>query len=154
MKKLKFLISLLMEENPYQRMQAIAGREVARSLGVDLQILFAKNDALIQSEQLLNAIHSSKHSELDGIVCAPVRTTRTALMQVARSAAAAGIGWAVLNRAVINTFAYNVVTLKLESPQSNQPRTAQRGAFSGRADWNPERLGWFYRGPELQASLS
>lgn len=56
--------------------------------------------------------------------------------------------------AVINTFAYNVVTLKLESPQSNQPRTAQRGAFSGRADWNPERWGWFYRGPELQASLS
>jgi len=89
-----------MEENPYQRMQAIAGREVARSLGVDLQILFAKNDALIQSEQLLNAIHSSKHSELDGIVCAPVGTTRTALMQAARSAAAAGIGWAVLNREV------------------------------------------------------
>jgi len=100
MKKLKILMSLLTEENPYQRLQATIAQEIAGNLGVDLQIAFAKNDALFQSEQLLNAIHSSKHSPLDGIVCAPIGTTRTTLMQVARSAVAAGIGWAVLNREI------------------------------------------------------
>src|SRR5712692_10794895 len=96
MKKLKFLLSLIMRENAYQRQHASQAEEVARGLGVDIKIQYANNDAITQSEQLLNAIHSSSHdSPPDGIICAPVGTT---LAHVARSAAGAGIAWAVLNR--------------------------------------------------------
>src|SRR5579872_986030 len=96
MKKLKFLVSLLMAENPYQRQHAVAAQEAGRRLGVEIEIVYAKNDPLTQVEQLLNAIQSSSpDSRPAGIVCAPVGTT---LMQVARQAAAAGIGWALLNR--------------------------------------------------------
>jgi ribose transport system substrate-binding protein len=46
---------------------------------------------------LLKVIHSAPDLRPDGILCAPAGTT---MMQVARSAAAAGIGWAVLSREV------------------------------------------------------
>jgi ribose transport system substrate-binding protein len=97
MAKLKFLMSLLMQENPYQRQHASTAQQVARERGVDLEIFFANNDAITQSAQLLKAIQSPKGSRPDGIICAPVGT---ALAQVAHAAVAAGIGWAVVNREV------------------------------------------------------
>jgi ABC-type sugar transport system substrate-binding protein len=95
MKKLKFLVSLMMEENYYQKLHASVARDTAGRLGVDIQILYSGNDAITQSEQLLNAIHSPSHVRPDGIICAPVGTTLTS---VARRAVESGIGWAVLNR--------------------------------------------------------
>jgi ribose transport system substrate-binding protein len=96
MKKLKLLLSLIMEENAYQKLLAANARDAAQRLGIDLEILFAGNDAVTQSTQLLDAIQSSsKDSRPDGIICAPVGTT---LLQVARQAVAAGIGWALLER--------------------------------------------------------
>jgi len=95
MKKLKFLVSLRVEENPYQKQNETAARDVAHRLGVDIEILYANNDAITQSEQLLKVIQSAKDLRPDGIVCAPVGTT---LMRVAQHAAAAGIGWGLLNR--------------------------------------------------------
>src|SRR5260370_8565456 len=95
MKKLKFLISLRMEGNPYQTQHAATAEQVAQRLGVDLQVQYANNDAITQSEQLLNAIQSPKESRPDGIICAPVGTT---LMRAARCAAQSGIAWALVNR--------------------------------------------------------
>ncbi|HZR27334.1 MAG TPA: sugar ABC transporter substrate-binding protein, partial [Terriglobales bacterium] len=97
MKRLKFLLSLLMAENHYQREHASAAQTAALRLGVDLEILYAAGDAITQCEQLLQVIQSPKETRPDGIVCAPVGTT---LIQVARQAAVAGIGWALLNREV------------------------------------------------------
>jgi ABC-type sugar transport system substrate-binding protein len=95
MKKLRFLISLIMEENYYQRLHATVAQEAARRLGVDVQILYSGNDAITQSEQLLNAIHAPAEARPDGIICAPVGTT---LASVAKRAVENGVGWAVLNR--------------------------------------------------------
>src|SRR5579883_824792 len=95
MKRLKFLVSLLMQENPYQRRHAAAAEEVGRRLGIDIEILYANNDPMTQVEQLLHVIQLPADSRPDGIVCAPVGTTLT---QVARQAVAAGIGWVLLNR--------------------------------------------------------
>ena len=93
---MNFLISLIMEENAYQQDQAAAASEAARRLGAQVQILYADNDAITQSQQLLNVIQSSSaDSRPDAIVCHPVGTT---LKQVAREAMARGIGWALLNR--------------------------------------------------------
>ena len=96
MKKLKFLLSLTNIENDYQREQAAAAEAVARRLGVDVQIIHADNDAITQSQHLLKVIQSRAEAHPDGILFEPVGGT--ALPQVARAAAAAGVGWVVLNR--------------------------------------------------------
>jgi ribose transport system substrate-binding protein len=93
---MNFLISLIMEENAYQQDQAAAASEAARRLRAQVQILYADNDGITQSQQLLKVIQSSSaDSRPDAIVCHPVGTT---LKQVAREAMARGIGWALLNR--------------------------------------------------------
>jgi ABC-type sugar transport system substrate-binding protein len=96
MKKLNFFVSLIMEDNHYQKQHEVSVREAARRLDVEIELLYAGKDAITQTEQLLKVIQSpSKENRPDGIICAPVGTT---LMQVARQATSANIGWAVLNR--------------------------------------------------------
>jgi ribose transport system substrate-binding protein len=98
MKKLNVLVSLTTNDNDYQMEQAASAEEAARRLGVDVQIIYADNDAITQSQQLLKIIQSRSDSHPDAIVFEPVGGT--ALPQVARAAAAAGMGWVVLNRDV------------------------------------------------------
>ena len=96
MKKLRFLVSLTTNDNDYQIEQALSAEAAARKLGVDLQVIYADNDAITQSTQLLKAIQAEEAHRPDAIIFEPVGGT--ALPQVARAAASAGIGWAVLNR--------------------------------------------------------
>jgi ribose transport system substrate-binding protein len=94
MKKLRFVVSLITNENDYQRQQASAAQQAAGSLGVDLEILYAGNDAIQQSQQLLDVIQSHKN-EVNGILVEPAG--RTAFPKVAQAAVASGIGWVVMN---------------------------------------------------------
>ncbi len=94
MKKLRFVVALVVAENDYQQLQAVLARETAQRLGADVDIIYAGNDAVAQGQQLLEIIQSSA-GRPDGIICHPVGTS---LSQVARQAALAGIGWAVMNR--------------------------------------------------------
>jgi ribose transport system substrate-binding protein len=96
MKKLRFLVSLHSCENDFQVAQAQCAEDTASKFGVDVEIVFAEDDAVNQSTQLLKAIQSQRESRPDAIVLEPVGGT--ALPQVARAASAAGIGWAILNR--------------------------------------------------------
>jgi ribose transport system substrate-binding protein len=96
MRKLKFLVSLHSIENDFQIAQAKAAEEAAHKLGINAEIIFADNDAVNQSTQILKAIQNPVESRPDAIVLEPV--SGTALPQVARAACSAGIGWAVLNR--------------------------------------------------------
>jgi len=98
MKKLKFLLSLTNNDNDYQIEQAAAAEQAAGRLGAEVQIIHAENDSVTQSQQLLKIIQSRSDSLPDGIIFEPVGGT--ALPQVARAAAMAGIGWVVLNRDV------------------------------------------------------
>ena len=98
MKKPTFVVALTTDDNDYQMEQAVAAEEAARRLGVNIQIIYADNDAILQSQQLLKIIQSSSESHPDGIIFEPVGGT--GLPQVAGAAAAAGIGWVVLNRDV------------------------------------------------------
>jgi ABC-type sugar transport system substrate-binding protein len=82
-------------DNDYQMEQAHSAEETARRLGVEAQILFAENDAITQSTQILRAIQAERDRP-NAIVFEPVGAT--ALPQVARAAVTAGIGWVVLNR--------------------------------------------------------
>jgi ribose transport system substrate-binding protein len=96
MKKLRILVSLTTNDNDYQIEQAQSADQAAKRLGVDAQIIFADNDAINQSTQILKAIQAPAETRPDAIVFEPVGGT--ALPQVARAAAATKIGWAVLNR--------------------------------------------------------
>jgi len=95
MKRLSFLISLTNDDNDYQQEQAAAAQTAARRLGIEVKIVHANNDALTQSQQLLHYIQDSHVGRPDAIVFEPAGGT--AFPQVARAAAAAGIGWVVLN---------------------------------------------------------
>jgi len=98
MKRLSFLVSLTNNDNDYQQEQAVVAEKAARRLGVDVKIIHANNDALAQSQQLLHYVQDSLVVRPDAIVFEPAGGT--AFPQVARAAAAAGIGWVVLNHEV------------------------------------------------------
>ena len=96
MAKIRILVSLTTNDNDYQIEQAQSAEQAASKLGVTAEILYANNDAINQSTQILRAIQTSPAERPNAIVFEPVGGT--ALPQVARAAAAAEIGWAVLNR--------------------------------------------------------
>jgi len=95
-KKLRILVSLTTNDNDYQIEQAQSAEQAAKRLVVAVEIAQADNDAITQSTQILKAVQSDPAVRPAGIIFEPVGGT--ALPQVARAAAAAGIGWAVLNR--------------------------------------------------------
>lgn len=98
MRRLRFVISLITQDNDYQVEQAAAAEEAARKLALDAQIFYADNDSIQQSQQILKLVQCDPQARPDGIIFEPVGGP--ALPQVARAAVAAGIGWVVLNREI------------------------------------------------------
>ena len=98
MKRLSFLVSLTNNDNDYQQEQAAAAEKAARRLGVDVKIIHANNDAVGQSQQLLEHVQNSSAARPDAILFEPAGGT--AFPQVARAAVMSGIGWCVLNHEV------------------------------------------------------
>jgi ribose transport system substrate-binding protein len=95
MKKLRVLVSLTNDDNDYQLEQAAAAQKAARQLGVEINVVHANNDAVTQSQQLLQHIQGAAAMRPDAIVFEPAGGT--GFPQVARAATAAGMGWVVLN---------------------------------------------------------
>src|SRR6266536_2344784 len=93
MKTLRLVVSLP-NENSYQLEQARAAREKASQLGIDISVIFADNDAVTQSQQVLETVQS-RTERPDAILFEPL--TATALARVGEAAADVGIGWVVLN---------------------------------------------------------
>jgi len=96
MKTLRVLVALLTNDNDYQIEQASSATQMASKLGVDAKIVYADNDAINQSTQILKAIQAAPEDRPDAVVFEPVGGT--AFPQVARAAASAGVGWVVMNR--------------------------------------------------------
>jgi ribose transport system substrate-binding protein len=96
MKKLRLLVSLMTRENDYQMEQAASAQQAGPSLGCDVQVIFADNDAITQGTQLLKIIQADPAMRPDAIICEPVGGP--CLPQVARAAVQAGIPWVLLNR--------------------------------------------------------
>jgi ribose transport system substrate-binding protein len=95
MKKLSVLVALITHDNDFQQEQAAVAEATAGKLDLDVKIIYAGNDGVNQSLQLVQAIQASPDLRPDAIVVEPVGTT---MSQVANAAAMAGIGWAVVNR--------------------------------------------------------
>lgn len=94
MKKLKFVLSVP-GDTLYLRAQTAAAQAAADRLGVELEVLVAKMDAIAQGEQLLNFVQSRSSAHPDAIIIEPV--SAAGLPRVAEAAVAAGIAWVVSN---------------------------------------------------------
>jgi ABC-type sugar transport system substrate-binding protein len=92
-KKLKFVMSVP-GDTMYLRAQTSAAQATADRLGVALEIVSAKMDAVGQGQQLVSTVQS-RTSRPDGIIVEPV--TAAGLPRAAEAAVAAGIAWVVSN---------------------------------------------------------
>jgi len=93
MEKLNVVVALTTRENDYQAEQAAAVTEVATRLGVKMQLIYADNDAVNQTQQLIKIIQDPSQRPT-AILVEPVGT---GMPQVAKAAVAAGIGWGIIN---------------------------------------------------------
>jgi len=96
MDKLNILVSLITEDNDYQLEQAASAQLAAQKLGAKVQIIYANNDAVLQTQQILQYIQEPAKRP-DAIIVEPVGT---GMLQVAKAAVSAGIGWVVINAGV------------------------------------------------------
>jgi ribose transport system substrate-binding protein len=94
MKNLNVVVALTTRDNDYQAEQSASAAEVAAHLGVKIDIVYAENDAVNQSQQLVKIIQD-RAQRPDAILVEPVGTP---MPQVAKAAVAAGIAWGILNR--------------------------------------------------------
>jgi ABC-type sugar transport system substrate-binding protein len=94
MNDLNVVVALITRENDYQAEQAAAATSAAARLGVKLQVLYADNDAVNQTQQIVKVIQDPIQRPT-AILVEPVGT---GMIQVAKAAVSAGIGWGVLNR--------------------------------------------------------
>jgi len=93
MEKLNLLVSLITEQNDYQLEQAASAQLAAQKVGARVQIIYANNDAVQQTQQILQFIQEPAKRP-DAILVEPVGT---GMPQVAKAAVSAGIAWVVIN---------------------------------------------------------
>jgi ribose transport system substrate-binding protein len=94
MNNLNVVIALTTRDNDYQQEQSAAASEIASRLGIKIRIIYADNDAVNQSQQLVKVIQD-RAQRPDAILVEPVGTP---MPQVAKAAVSAGIAWGILNR--------------------------------------------------------
>jgi ABC-type sugar transport system substrate-binding protein len=93
MGKLNVVVALTTRENDYQAEQAVSAAEIAARLGIKIQIIYADNDAVNQTQQLIKIIQDPSQRP-SAILVEPVGT---GMPQVAKAAVGAGIGWGIIN---------------------------------------------------------
>lgn len=91
----KVVVSLLSEEQEFQRMQAEDARQTAARLGFEVDVLFAENNAILQIQQLYGFVHAPEGERPAAIVVEAV--AEAGIPRIARNAARAGVGWVMLN---------------------------------------------------------
>jgi ribose transport system substrate-binding protein len=96
MTKLNVLVSLITEANDYQLEQAASAQSAAIQLGASVQIIYSGNDAVQQTQQILDVIQNPAKRP-DAILVEPVGT---GMVQIATAAVASGIAWAIINSEV------------------------------------------------------
>ena len=87
MTKTQILLSVTNDSNDYQIEQVKGARLAAARMGADLEIVYAQDDGIVQSQQLLNRIQYAAKARPNVVIFEPAGSTT--LPQVARAAAAA-----------------------------------------------------------------
>ena len=92
----RVIVALLTKEQEYQAMQAGDAERASARAGIDVEVVYARNNAALQVEQLSQYVRKPEGSRPAAIVAQSV--AGEALERVARDAVKAGIGWVLLNR--------------------------------------------------------
>ena len=92
----RLVVSLTTADQEYQALQGDDAREAGRRHGVEVEVLFAEDNAVKQIQQLFRFVHAPEGERPAALLV----HTRVAdgLERVARNAARAGVGWILLNR--------------------------------------------------------
>src|SRR5579872_2030848 len=93
MNQIRFLVSLVTNDNDFQLEQAASAKSAAAQCGAAVEIIFSANDAVAQTQQILSYIQEPSRRP-DAILVEPVGT---GMAQVAQAAVSAGIAWGVVN---------------------------------------------------------
>src|ERR1700748_185199 len=93
MNQLNAVVSLITDDNDYQLEQAASAQAAALQLGAKVEIVYAGNDAVQQTQQVLQFIQEPRKRP-DAILVEPVGT---GMAQIARAAVGAGIAWGIIN---------------------------------------------------------
>jgi ABC-type sugar transport system substrate-binding protein len=97
MARLAILLSLITTHNDYQREQAAVAQQMAGRLGIDLRVIYAEGDSVLQATQILEALQAPVEERPCAVVLEPAGASMT---QIARRAVQHDVGWVVVNRAV------------------------------------------------------
>ncbi len=97
MRKLRCVVSIP-GDALYLREQVAAAESTAARLEVELEVLSAEMDAVVQGQQLLRFVQARDESRPDAVLLEPV--SAAGLPRVAEAAVAAGIAWVVSNARV------------------------------------------------------
>ena len=89
----KVVVALPDRSNEFQHLQAADAQAVAGRLGIEIEVLDADNNAILQIQQIFKFIHGQERPR--AIIVEPVATD--GMERVAQKAAAAGIGVGILN---------------------------------------------------------
>ena len=89
----RLIVSLPEKDNEFQLLQTADAEATARRLGLDLEVVHASNNAVLQIQQLFKFIHAEERPK--ALIVEPVAID--GMERVAQKAALAGIGWAILN---------------------------------------------------------
>jgi hypothetical protein len=92
------VVGLLDEGQEFQRMQGEDARSTAAEVELDIDVLYAENNAVIQIQQLYQVVHAPKNRRPSVVLVETV--AGEGLERLARAAVRAGIGWILINRRV------------------------------------------------------
>jgi ABC-type sugar transport system substrate-binding protein len=93
--KHRIVLSLLTENEAFQREQAISAQDAARREGFDLELVWADNNPLNQIQQLYRAVNAPDAARPTAIIAQAVATE--GVEGAARIAVEKGIGWVLLS---------------------------------------------------------
>src|SRR5438270_4010581 len=96
MVKSKIVVALLTKDQHFQALQAADAERAVLRAGLELEIVYANNNALLQVEQLYRYLHAVAGKRPVAILVHAVTVER--LAKVSHDAATAGIGWISLGR--------------------------------------------------------
>jgi len=92
----RIVLALLTRDNDFQLYQAADAQQAAAREGLEVEVLYAENNAILQIQQLYRYIHGRDVERPAVLVVEPV--SDDALERVASKAVEAGIGWVGINR--------------------------------------------------------
>jgi len=94
----KVIVGLLTAEQEFQQLQGKDARDTGARLGLDVEVLFAESNAVVQIQQLFRHIHAAEGERPVAIVVEAA--AGDGLERVAKNAVGAGIGWILVNTRV------------------------------------------------------